>query len=447
VISGGAVLAPSGLTVTSNAATTVSLSWNDNANNETGSVLERSTDGANFAAVATVDANVTTAADNSVAASTTYYYRVKTRNASAESGFSNTVTVTTPSLTPTGNPVITQQPASIAASLGARVTLSAGVSGSPNATFKWLRNGATVTNATAANLTLSSVAAGNAGIYIALVTDGGTTASAPAVVGLTVSAKLTGAAGEVGPNIPHLNGNIYDQLLLQGDAAGITADAGQIVRLSFCDLNGDIVQVEFSGAGTLAIGLDNASAAQVAMNYNQPTVSYVRGHATIVISGADETTNLTIYSVGRITAVDQSLFRAEVTYDGIADLAAVAILSANGQFGGLRAANVNFFAAQGVTGVLAPGVTFTGPCFVGDITADGDARAVLQLGGSGDVRVTGGDLLQANGRPVEVSGVTRLQFTAGTTSHGTLLAAKANRAQLNENGTNVTSRIVVNPTP
>ncbi|HRE80904.1 MAG TPA: hypothetical protein PLN52_07635, partial [Opitutaceae bacterium] len=75
-------------------------------------------------------------------------------------------------------------------------------------------------------------------------------------------------------------GNVYDQFLLTGASASITADPGQIARISYIDLNDDIVQVEFSGAGTLTITLTNPSGPAVAVNYNQPTVSYMKGHAT-----------------------------------------------------------------------------------------------------------------------------------------------------------------------
>jgi hypothetical protein len=50
-------------------------------------------------------------------------------------------------------------------------------------------------------------------------------------------------------------------------------------------------------------------------------------------------------------------------------------------------------------------------------------------------------LLQPNGRAIAVSGIERLQFTAGTSSHGTLLPAAPNRGKLEQNGQDVTSRI------
>ena len=56
------------------------------------------------------------------------------------------------------------------------------------------------------------------------------------------------------------------------------------------------------------------------MNYIQAT-NYMKGHAGIVVTGANVDSNLTIFSVGRGNAVNQGLFRSDVTYDGFADLA------------------------------------------------------------------------------------------------------------------------------
>ena len=107
--------------------------------------------------------------------------------------------------------------------------------------------------------------------------------------------------------------------------------------------------------------------------------------------------------------------------------------------------NALILATRGWTGIFAPGVNFTGPIFVGEITAAGDATPVLQIGSGTDVRITGGDLLQANGRAVEVSGISALQFAAGSSSHGVISPAQGNQAQLVENGTDVTARIVFTP--
>jgi hypothetical protein len=79
------------------------------------------------------------------------------------------------------------------------------------------------------------------------------------------------------------------------------------------------------------------------------------------------------------------------------------------------------------------------------MSASDSPSAVLLLGTGDDVRITGGDMLQANNQPVRISGVAQLKFTAGTTSHGLLLPAQANRARYEQDGIDVTTNIVLNP--
>jgi hypothetical protein len=194
----------------------------------------------------------------------------------------------------------------------------------------------------------------------------------------------------------------------------------------------------------------------------------MQGHAGIVITGATEQTNVSVFAVGRATAFDptgaydilkspggtndpakngSALFigHGSTPYDGVADVAFIAISSANGKFGGVRTSNVSYFASKGLTGIYAPGVAFQGPVYIGDISAFDTATAVIQLGSAADVRITGGDLTQNNRQAVQVSGVTKLKFTAGSDSAGNVLAASKNKAVLEQDGTNVTSQIVVDP--
>ncbi len=343
-------------------------------------------------------------------------------------------------------PVATATSANRSAAAGSAVTLTVTATGSPTPTVQWTFNGAAIAGETSASLTLANVQAAQAGLYRATLTNSaGTNESAITVVAVTSASKVTGTATEVASNIMHANGNVYDQVLLTGAAATVNADANQIVRISFIDLSNDIVQVEFSGAGTLSIGLDGATGPAVAQNYNQPSVTYMKGNARLTVADANETTHLAVFSVGRITAVNQALFRNEVTYDGLADLASVAVLSPTGKFGALRSANASYLATSGTTGVYAPNVQFAGPLYLGAMSAADLATPTIVIGSSSDTRVTGGDLFQANGRAVQVSGLTQLRFVAGTNSHGTTIAAKANRARLEQNGGDVTAQVVVNP--
>ena len=86
--------APTSLVATAN-SNQISLSWVDNAINETGYQLERSTDGVNFNLLATAVINTTSYLDLGLAANTTYYYRVLARNTEGNSPYSNIASATT----------------------------------------------------------------------------------------------------------------------------------------------------------------------------------------------------------------------------------------------------------------------------------------------------------------------------------------------------------------
>jgi subtilisin family serine protease len=342
-------------------------------------------------------------------------------------------------------PAIVTQPQSVSTNAGSSATLVASANGSP--AYQWRKDGTDLAGATGSTLSLVNVQPASAGIYTVTATNlAGSVTSRPAIFGLSSSVKLVGLGSEF-PDIVHpVTHFVYDQILLAGSAATVTADSNQILRMSYIDLNDDIVQVEFSGAGALSIVLDSASPPALPAKYNQ-SVNYVKGHAGIVIVGATKDTHMSVFSVGRLVNGNPALYRDGVIYDGLADIAYVAISSADGKFGGLRTSNASYFSTKGFTGVFAPGVEFTGPVFVGDIDAFDNATPVFILGGGSDVRVTGGNLKQTNNRAVQVNGITQLKFTAGTTSHNEPLPAQINQGRLEQNGVDVTAQIVVNPVP
>jgi hypothetical protein len=88
--------APTGLTANAAACDQIDLAWTDNADNETGFEIERSTDGVNFGQIDTVGANVTAYSDTTVAENTTYWYRVRAYNGGGNSAYSNIASDTTP---------------------------------------------------------------------------------------------------------------------------------------------------------------------------------------------------------------------------------------------------------------------------------------------------------------------------------------------------------------
>ena len=92
---------PSGLTATSVNTTRIDLSWVDNASNETGYQVQRSSNGTTWSTIAgTLPANSTTYSDASAAPGSTYYYRVRAFNDSTNSDYSNQATATTVPVAP-----------------------------------------------------------------------------------------------------------------------------------------------------------------------------------------------------------------------------------------------------------------------------------------------------------------------------------------------------------
>lgn len=337
-----------------------------------------------------------------------------------------------------------------AVAAGGRASFNASVVA--GATYQWRHNGSVIAAAGPSHEVINAQMP-DAGIYTVTISSGATVTTETFVLGLVVpsSTRVIGAGTEIGANIRHQNGNFYDQVLLQGRSAAVRADPGQVTRISYIDLSDDIVQVEFSGAGYLSITLQGASGPARPSKYNQ-AVDYWRGHAHITVTGGDDSTHMSVFSVGRGNAVNQTLFPAGMTYDGMADIAVIGVHSASGNFGGIRTANASYNNDQGLTGVYAAGVR-PDALFVSEINAFGSAIPVILTGGSPDTRITGGDLFQTNGRAVQISGITRLPFVDGGTSQYNpsagfntgLLPAQPIRGRLEENGADVTATVAVNP--
>ncbi len=97
----GELAAPSGLSATPQSASTIRLSWMDNAENETRYELERS-EGNNeeWLLIATLDANTSSFLDENLSPNTSYYYRLIAGNAAGNSAYSNEASATTPAEAP-----------------------------------------------------------------------------------------------------------------------------------------------------------------------------------------------------------------------------------------------------------------------------------------------------------------------------------------------------------
>lgn len=348
-------------------------------------------------------------------------------------------------IVPAALPAVLAQPQGRSVNAGEAVELVVGAS--PGAALQWYRNGWAIPGATGATLRIAAAQPADAGVYTAeLANEAGTTVSDPAVVGLVTGARVLGAAREYAGDIRHAaTGNTYDQFLLTGAAASLTADPGQIARISFIDLSDDIVQVEFSGPGTLTLLLDAATGPAPPRKYNQQ-VDYMRGQATVILSGATADTHVAVYSVGVLTY--PAVIRPGEDYDGHADLATLAVQSRDGRLAEIRCGNAAFCGEAGAIGILAPGVTVApGPVNVHDLCAAGAASARLEFGSVPLLRITGGDLYQINGGAVRSAGIPAqgVVLAAGTSSADVPEPARPLRGRIESEGRDASADLVVPP--
>lgn len=268
---------------------------------------------------------------------------------------------------------------------------------------------------------------------------------------------IEGTGDIVGENIMHPSGNIFDQVLLTGQSIKLQAKAGQITRVSFMDEDEDIVQIEFSGKGNFTITLDPITFVPPAFppRYNQ-SVEYVTGKPSIIIDGADSSTFFSIFTVGKINAVNQSLFPVGQTYDAEADITLVEVINSTG-VGGMQLSNTVFSGTVGKVGLDARGVPIAVRLTIGDINAFDDAIPHLLFGegsfnvpaGNSGLRITGGDLLQSNNAPVVIAesesttpGFETLIFQNNFKSDNTPQPTQSNAAIfVNEDGVEITKPV------
>jgi len=318
---------------------------------------------------------------------------------------------------PAPEPVITAQPTSQEVQSGTAIALSVAASGD-DLTFQWYTGNSGDTTSPVVGATNGTLTTGalvvSTNFWVQVTNAGGSANSDTAVI--TVAAPslpliLEGTGDIAGENIQHPNGNVFDQILLTGESIQLQARPNQITRVSFMDETEDIVQVEFSGIGSFTITLDPATFLPAALppRYNQ-AVEYVTGKPSVVIDGANSSTFFSIFTVGKINAVNQALFPEGQVYDAQADVTLVEVINSTGM-GGMQLSNTVFSGSKGKVGIDARGLPIGVRLTVGDIDANGDAVPHLLFGeGSFTVpanntglRITGGDLAQTNGAAVIVA--------------------------------------------
>lgn len=246
-------------------------------------------------------------------------------------------------------------------------------------------------------------------------------------------ATVNGGGEEVGTDIV-FQGNTYDQILMTGASVTVEADPGQVVRVSAVDINDDIVQYEFSGAGRFSVSLDDFEGPADPVNYNQPGVQYVKGRASITIEGSNSSTNVSVSTVGEITSPVFGSLDNGADLDGVADIARITIVADPTQpggstFGGIRTANARYEDDSGIVGITAAGVNVQSVVIMGDVNASDTGVPTLLFGGAsqfGTLQVAGGDLAQDNGAAINdlgLGGFQSVNFIDGTTSDNVLQPA------------------------
>ncbi len=88
--------APGNLVATAQSGGQISLGWRDNANNEEGYKVYRSTDGKNFTQVGKLGPNSSGFTNTGLSSGVAYYYRVRAYNDAGGSGYSNIASARTP---------------------------------------------------------------------------------------------------------------------------------------------------------------------------------------------------------------------------------------------------------------------------------------------------------------------------------------------------------------
>lgn len=102
--------APSLLAAVAISSSQVNLSWIDNASDESGFRVERSTAGGAFAEIAVVGANITAWANTGLTGNTNYAYRVRATNSAGNSVYTNTAQALTPNGPPAAPASLTGAP-------------------------------------------------------------------------------------------------------------------------------------------------------------------------------------------------------------------------------------------------------------------------------------------------------------------------------------------------
>ena len=186
-LTGNLPAAPTELVAVDLDASQINLAWTDNATNEAGFSLERSTDAVSFTQIAMLSANTTNYSDTGLTASTLYFYRVRSTNSSGHSEFSNIAAASTP-----GPVVIGTQPQNLTVALGSAANFSVITGGTAPLSYQWRFEGVDLPGETGPSLALVNVQYPNGGAYsVRIANSFGAVTSAVATLTVVVPVVIT----------------------------------------------------------------------------------------------------------------------------------------------------------------------------------------------------------------------------------------------------------------
>jgi hypothetical protein len=265
------------------------------------------------------------------------------------------------------------------------------------------------------------------GITYTCLTSGGCTIEGIGVVTGMVQASMTAdamallAAGMGEQKTPDggtmFMDHTYNGFELRGSTVTLRSVAGEVTRLSFLDINGDVVFVDFSSDSSdteVSVTLEDYMDPLDGSPYNQPDSWYAMGLATVHVVNPTEMTWLKVTSIGNDeTLVDPMIVMEDSFMDGPNGWAEIRAIDVHhdagmGSIGMIDAANVSFRAMDGVIGIDAMDTVVMMALSIGDLTIPemGTAMAYLRISGDSlamgdmvieEILIAGGDLAQSTG--------------------------------------------------
>jgi len=284
--------APSDLNASAVSTSRIDLAWSDNATNETGFVVGRSTtQGGPYADIITLSSNIVSHSDTGLAPATTYFYVVRAIKGVAASTNSVEATATTLPLLPTP-PVIGQQPQSLAVLPGQSAGFSVTASGTQPLSYQWRFNGSNAPGATATSYSIGSAGPAQAGAYSVLVSNvAGIAISSNAFLAVNIIAAFgDGSAGQLAvpmaaSNAVAIGAGSWHSLALRPDGK-VVGWGNNVNGQSSAPSNlNDAVAIAAGGFHSLAITAGGTVAAWGANDYHQIEVPAGLTNALAITAG------------------------------------------------------------------------------------------------------------------------------------------------------------------